>query len=315
MLKNKSMNLDANESIFFERELESIKKKAYEKEYPKLKGIEIFPVSREAGIADESIVYRFYDKRGVAKIIANYADDIPTSEVTGEEFTSSIRGIASGYEYNLLEIRAANQTGKPLKQKKADSARFSNDVKVNDIAFFGDEKYKLYGLLNNPNVTAGSVRAGATSGNLKFEEKNPDEILYDLNMGVTDIRDLTNGVEEPDTLLLPVKQYGIVTSTYRSSGSDMTILEAFLKANPNITRVEWVAELKDVATLPSGDTGPKDCMVFFERDIDKLSLEIPQDWEQLAPQPSNYAFKVPCHSRCGGLLIYYPLSVNIVEGI
>lgn len=314
-MKQKTMNLDADESMFFERELEHIKSKAYEKKYPKLKALMVFPVSREASPGAESITYRFFDKRGVARIIANYADDIPTSEVTGKEFTSSIRGIASGYTYNLMEIREAAMANKPLKQKKADAARYNNDVKVDKIAWYGDDNYGLVGLFNNPNITAGSVRAGATTGNFKFEEKNPDEILSDLNYGPIDIRDLTNGEEDPDTLLLPVKQHGIVTSTYRSDGSDLTILDAFLKANPGITRVEWVPDLKDVNPLPSGDTGPKDVMVFFERDIDKISLEIPQAWEQLEPQPQNYSYKVPCHSRCGGLIIYYPLSVNVVEGI
>ena len=69
----------SKESIFFARELEKIIEKVYEKQYPELKGIsgEFFPVTSMAGPADETITYRMSDRSGVAKIISNYADDLP----------------------------------------------------------------------------------------------------------------------------------------------------------------------------------------------------------------------------------------------
>ena len=60
---------------------------------------------------------------------------------------------------------------------------------------------------------------------------------------------------------------------------------------------------------------PVDLMVTYVRDSDHITLEIPQFFEQFPPEQKNLAYKVNCHSRCGGIIIPYPLAVRIVEGI
>ena len=69
--------LDANESIFFARELEYVKSKAYDVKYPANNALALFPVSTEADAGADYISYESYDMIGMAKIIANYADDLP----------------------------------------------------------------------------------------------------------------------------------------------------------------------------------------------------------------------------------------------
>jgi hypothetical protein len=318
-----SARLDAGETIFFQRELEHVKARSYDVVYPELKGVNgmIIPISFDADPADETITYETYDQIGLAKIIANYADDLPAADVKGKETTSKIRGIGTSYRYNLMEIRKAAKTNKPLTQRKANAARRANDQVVDDIAWNGDTEYGLVGILNNPNITAGTVQVGGTTGNSVWvdpapaNEKNPDEILQDLNDIVTDMVELTNGVEVPDTILLPIAQYAKIQKTRLASGTDTTILQFFLANNPSITRIEWVQQLKDVAPLPSGGAGPADVMIAYRRSPDKLTLEIPQPYEQLPVQERNLAFVVNCHSRCGGVIIPYPLSVSVVEGI
>lgn len=318
-----SPRLDAGESIFFARELEHVKSRAYDVVYPELKGASgrLIPISFEADPADETITYETFDQVGMAKIISNYADDLPAADAKGKQTTSQIRGIGSSYRYNLQEIRKASKTGKPLQQRKANAARRAVDQVIDNIAWNGDEDYNLIGLLNNPNITAGTVQVGGTTGKSKWvaalpaDEKNPDEILQDLNDIVTDMIDLTNGVEVPDTILLPIAQYAKIQKTRLAAGTDTTILQFFLANNPTITAVEWVQQLKDVAPLPSGGAGPADVMVCYKRNPDKLTLEIPQAFEQLPVQERNLAFVVNVHARCGGVIIPYPLSVSVVEGI
>ena len=174
-------------------------------------------------------------------------------------------------------------------------------------------------LIDNIIVTLGASQTTGTFAwgtlNKKWIEKTPDEILSDLNDGVTDIIELTNGVEVPDTILLPIAQLALIQKTRLAAGTDTTILQFFLANNPSITRIEWVVTLKAVNPLPSGDVGTKDVMVVYRRDPDKLTLEIPQPYEQFPAQERNLEFIIPTHSRCGGVIIYYPLSVSVVEGI
>jgi hypothetical protein len=310
----KSVNLDANESVFFARELESIKARSYDVKYPELKGTMLIPVSTDAGPGAESITYHQFDSVGVAKIIANYADDLPRADVLGKEFTSKVRGIGASYGYNLQEVRAAAMAGKPLQQRRANAARRANDQTVNNIAWFGDATHGLLGLLNNPNITAATAPNG-TGGFPQWTTKTAAEILADLNNTVNGIISLTKGVEVPDTVLLPVEQYTLISTKQNSTASDTTVLQYFLRNQPIINRVEWVNELKDVATPPSGAAGPVDCLVVYKRDPDKLTLEIPQAYEQLPVQERNLEFVVPVHSRCGGVIIYYPLSVSVLEDV
>lgn len=309
--------LDANETIYFVEQLNHVKGKAYEKKFPLLKAASglVIPISQEADTADDTITYEFFSQVGMAKIISNYADDLPRVDVHGERFTSDIRGIGDSYDYSIQDVRKGAKTGKSLPQRKAIAARRGNDQRVDKIAWYGDSEYNLFGLLNNPNITAGVVQVGATSGNYTWATKNPDEILLDMNDAVTDTFELTNGLEIPDTMLLPIAQHALVSRTRLAAGTDTTILQFFLSNNPSITAVEWINEMNAVDPLPSGDTGPKDCMVTYYKDSEYLSLEIPQMFEQFPAQPNNLGWVVNCHSRCGGVIIPYPLVVRVVEGI
>jgi len=45
------------------------------------------------------------------------------------------------------------------------------------------------------------------------------------------------------------------------------------------------------------------------------ALQIPQDYEEFDPQLDGLVFKVPCHQRVGGTIIYYPIAVLYMDGI
>ena len=66
-------NLDDAQTIFFQRELESVKSRSYDVLKAPLRAFSLIPVASEAGEGAESIVYQQYDMTGIAKIIANYA--------------------------------------------------------------------------------------------------------------------------------------------------------------------------------------------------------------------------------------------------
>lgn len=314
----KFVNLDANESVFFARELEHIKAQTYDIVYPELKAVKYIPVSTDAGAGAETITYTQYDEVGMAKVISNYADDLPRADVKGKQFTSVVRSIGDAFGYNIQEIRASAMANKNLPTRKANAARRAVDQKINTIAWSAraadGENAGLIGLLYQPNVTKGTVTT--RGGHVTFATKTAEEMYLDLCKAVDDILTLTKGTEIPDTLLLPIAQHSLITSTFRSTNSDITVLEAFLKARPYITLVDWVAELKDVNPVPStGAASNTDVMIVYKRSLDKLSLEIPQPFEQLELERRGLEYITPCHARCGGVIVYYPLSINIVEGI
>lgn len=306
------LHLDDNESAFFQRELQASKARSYDIRFPELKAKQFVPVDTSAGPGAETIRYEQFTKIGMAKLIANYGTDFPRSDVDGKEFFSPVKSIGSSYGWNVQEIRAAAMANRPLRTMKAEAARRSHEQKEDYIAAFGDAASGLLGFLNHPNVPATTVPVGV-GGDEEWELKlatptGAEEVLKDLNDAVIRIIDLTNGVERPDTILIPEKQYALIASQ-RLPDSDTTILEFFMRSQRNITALEPWYRLKGAGA------GGTDRMVTYKRSSDKLTFEMPQPFESFDPQQKGMEFVVHNHSRTGGVIVYYPLSMDYADGI
>jgi hypothetical protein len=275
----------------------------------------MIPVSTNAGAGAESITYQQFDQLGIAKIIANYADDLPRADIKGKEFTSPIRSLGASYGYAIQEIRAAQFAGRNLEQRKANAARRAVEQKINNIGWFGDANSNLLGLINHPNITRVAAPNNLAATSTLWVNKSPDEILKDLNSLANGIVDLTNGVEMPNTIMMPIDQYTLIHSTARSANSDTTIAQYFLMNNPFINRIEWVNELKAAGVGVSPIVAGADIMIAYDNSPDKLTLEIPQPFEQFPAQERGLEFVIPVHARIGGVIVYYPLSIAVMEGI
>lgn len=300
---------DSNESLFLQRQLDFIKTQTYDIKYAELKARKLIPVSSEADPGAEKIFYRSYDQTGLAKVIANYADDLPRADVKGQEFFAAVKTLGASYGYNLQEMRAAVYGNVPLEQRRANAARRSIAQLENSISFFGDAATGLQGLLTNPNIPSVTIPADGTGSSKLWSTKTPDQIIRDLNLIANSIPSVSLGVEIPDTLLLPISQYNYIASTARSANSDTTILNYFLQNNPYIKQVEWVNELKGAG--PSST----DMIFAYRRSPEVLTMEVPSDFEQLELQIVNLEYKVPCIERFAGVLIYYPLALAFGTGI
>lgn len=305
----KSLNLDAAGDIFFARQLEFVQARVYEFQYPALKAYQYIPINYNIPAGAEYVTATGFQSVGRARIINSYADDLPEAGILGTQLTNPVVSIGESYRYSHQEIRAAQYANIALDMRLAEAARRANDQLVNNLAISGDAQTGMTGLVNNPNVPVVTVPADGTGGNTEWNTKTPEQILRDLNLIVNQIVVNSNGVEMPDTLLLPLAQYTLIASTPRSSFSDMTILQYFLLNNQFITRVDWLAQ------LAGAGVGGSDVMIAYERSESKLAMQIPMPFTQYPPQERNLEFVIPCESRYGGVTIYYPLSMVIGEGI
>src|SRR3990172_4323471 len=305
----KHLHLDANELIFFARQLEFIKARTYDILYPELKARSLIPVSFEAGSGATAITYRQYDQTGMAKIIANYARDLPRATVKAKEFTSPVKSLGSSYGYSVQDVRSAAKAGVNLTQREANAAKRAILQKETSIAFFGDTESGLPGFFSNANIPVAAVAADGVGASTLWVNKTPDQIIRDVNALINDIITDTKGVEVPNTILLPVSSYTMINTTPRSEHTDTTILGFLRAAHPEISMWDWLTELE------TAGTGSSRQMVAYNRSPDKLTLEIPSDFEQFPEQSVGLEFEVPCHERIGGTIVYYPLSANMAYGI
>jgi hypothetical protein len=301
-------HLDAADNAFLERQLEYVKAKVYEKRYPEFKARRLIPVSHEVPSGAEAIAYEEYDGVGVAKLLASYADDLPRADVLARKVVQPVKGIGAAYGYNLQEIRAAVMANRPLQQQKASRAARAVEQVQDQIAANGG--YGLVGLLSITNALAYTIPNGASPAQATWiGGKTPQEILKDMHGIAQYVVNQTNGVERPDTMIMPEEQYGYIAVTRIDNTIETTILQHFLKTSPYITSVEpWVR-------CKGAGAASKDRLGVYRRDPDFLTLEIPQEFEQLAPEQRGLETVVACHARTGGVICPIPMSVAYGDGI
>ena len=299
---NNDVHLDSASTIFFARELEQIKARTFEVLYAPLASTRLIPVDGTTSPGAQTVTYTQYDSTGIAKIIANMADDLPTADSRGLQYTSSLKSIGNSFIISLEDLRAAQFAGKPLEQRKADAAARAHLQLMNKLAFFGDAISGVAGWLTNGTIPTYPAVGGVWSA------KTPTQILTDLNSAVAYIHSNTNGVEYPNTIAMPITQYQQIANTQVNIATDTTILEFFKRNHPGI-EVEWANELK------GGFSGSVDGFIVYDKNLSKFWQEIPQVFEMFAPQYQNLAYKVPCHSKHGGTIVVYPQSQLFVTGI
>ena len=197
-------------SIFFARELDYIKSKSYDKIYPEFTALNKFPITHEVPEGAESMTYYSYERTGMAAIISNYATDLPRADVKGAPSTAFVKSLGASYGYSVQDMRASRMAGKSLDTRRAEAARYAVDRTTNIIAFAGDKKNNLVGVLstgnNIPLYTLSEVEVDSQKYT-DFKHKTAAQILDDINGMFAYQAKITKGVEHADTLMLPHSVY------------------------------------------------------------------------------------------------------------
>jgi len=300
--------LDANEGIFFARQLEAIRAQTYDVKRVNLAALNVMPVDTSIPEGATTITYRQYDTVGMAKVIANYANDLPRADVAGKEFTSAIRSIGIAFGYNTQEIRSAVFSGVALNTRKAAAATRAHQEKINQIAFFGDAENGLPGLFTNTNIPEVTLLADGTGSAKTFASKTPEKIVRDVNSVINKVLVQSKGVHRATEVWMPIEQYALIATTQNSSASDTTILSFLQQVNPGVT-------FRQLVELDGAGAGGADRMYAIENSADNYQLNIPMMMRMYSPQITGLEYVVPCESRCGGVTVEYPLAFAFADGI
>lgn len=315
----RSMNFDDAEaaSVFFARELDFVKSQSYDVEYPEFTALSLFPMSSEVDPGAETVTYYSYDKTGLAKIISNYATDLPRADVKGKPTTAIIKSLGDSYGYSIQEMRASRMAGKSLDTRKAESARYQIDYLNNKIAWNGDEETGLKGVLSTDNDVPLYTIANGAKGTTSWADKTEDEILADITGMLKQMATVTKKVEKPDTLALSSDAY-IEIQNKRIEGTATTVLKYIQDNIPDIKQIVSCPELDadSVETNPyAAASDGKAVALLFKNDSRKLSIENPLPFMQYPIQTQGLEVVVPCEARTAGAMIYYPMSLLIAVGV
>lgn len=308
--------LDAGETIFLERDLQTKLAQSKDVKHRKLRILKenVVPINTELSNADRSFTYDVYDSYGVAKIVTSYrAGDIPSVDISRAEVTGKIFPVMAKMTYDFQEIREAAKANVPLTTKRRDAVILAIDTKLDRIAWFGDADHNLVGLAQYPGVTSATVPNDGTGASKTWASKIVDLILRDIYNGIAAIKDPTNDIEIPDTLALPSQiMTALGTRMVNTANSgNITILNLLKTVLPDlgITRILGFSELNTAS--PTGGTRA----ILYKNDPDCMEFFLPVTMEFFSPKEDGLAYDVPAQARTGGLKVYRPLSVAYMDGI
>lgn len=290
-------NQDAG--LFTARQLEVVRNRIYEEKLPAMNGLSLVPISSEAPEWAETVTERIFDTVGMAKVIANYADDLPRADVAMTERAVKVKGIGASYGYNLQELKAASANQTDLPSAKARAARRAVEIKMNQIALLGDADFGLNGFINHPNL-------GETTLTGSWKTASAETVLADLDNLHDTVVLQSKGVHQPTHLLLALSDYQTLSSKYMNTADKVDVLTFFKRKHPNLV-------IQGLWELEKAGSGNKNLAICYEKNVDNLNLEVPQDFTQLPAQERNLELVVNCVARVGGVFLRYPLSATKAE--
>lgn len=299
---------DANETVFFARQLEFIKTTIFRRLYAERSAFRMFPLSTDGGPGAGSITYRSTDRVGQAKIIAHYGRDLPRVDVTGRETTQPVRSIGASYGWSIQDVRAAAFAGRNLTGEKADAAVEAHNDETNRIAWAGDAEFGLPGLKTTTGIPTDTLPADGTAGSTKLSAKSADNVIRDVNSPITEMLRVTRGIHAPNVVAFPAYVMADLNSRPRANVSDTSILSYLRQSWPQIS-FETSEDLTDF-----GGAGI-DAMMVYRRDPQVLQLGVPSPYEELPVQVHGLEFEIPTHSRVAGLFVYRPQAIRIRLGV
>lgn len=314
-LVDQDVRLNDNDGIFFQRQLEAIETETYDVLYPDLEARTFFTTNSFGGAGTTTLTYRSYDRVGKAQVINARATDLPKSDISGKEYSITVKSVGTAYDFDIDEIAAAQMSGMPLEARKAMASRRGYEEFINDAVWYGDSEGHFVGFFAHPQIAHNLVAAGAST-QTEWEDKTPDEILADLNEACGAMYAATKKIHRPTCLGLPVKKWNYIRSTPRSALSDTTILSYFLANNEFITDKSQVAVLN--AIEGQGDGGTECFIVMADKTPEgreTIRIREPLPLQYMPVQLHGLVYEVPGRGRFAGLEVTYPRAIDIWYGI
>lgn len=291
-----------DDAISLAKSLDYVKGNIYKTTPVALEGVDIVPRDTEVPEWAETVTYKVYDQVGMAKIIANYADDLPRSDVSATEKTVRLQDVGGSYGYNVAELRASQATGANLPQRKGNAARWAIEVTLGRIVLEGSPDYGLYGLTNHPNINV----SNPTNGDWNNNSTTAEMIYEDVTEMFDDVRDASNDIHTPNTLLIPRDALRAMRTKYITGNAGVTAYDIVKQNYPELV-------IKDLRLL-NGSSGSRSAFI-GEFNAENIGHIMPMPFRQLTAQPRNLELVIPCLARTGGVAVYRPLAISKATNI
>lgn len=252
--------------------------------------------------------YKTVSEVGMAKFVADYADDLPPVGRFLAIKSVGIKTIANSYAYSEFELQQYLEGNIDVSRDDAETARHFIDKKVDEVILVGDEEQGVTGLFNNENATVVESAVGA-SGSTKIENKTVKEIVAQFRAVVQTGKTLSKGTIKFDSVILPSSVMSYLETTDVSDNNNTTILESLKSKFKDIKNWYESDLLEDLGANKTGRA------VFYKKSTSIVSYVLPIPFKQKNPQECALHYKVPCYARIGGTVIKNLKGIAYCDGV
>lgn len=294
---------------FLRRQLEFIEPEVYKVLYRDIVYQNMIPVSTGAGPFANAITYQSMDRRMKARFLAIGSDDMPLADISRDRTTMPVEHAGLGFRYALQELREAQFMNIALDQERANSVRRGVEEFAQNVAFLGDADHNLPGFLNNAGISAASAPTGTWS------TATADQIIADINFGISEVWEESETVHLPDTIGIPPAQFAILSTELVGTEHNRSLLDVLNTSNVYYTHTKQPLTIFPLSELEGIGAGSTDRMVVYEKNPRNLEFFFPMPLQFIAPQPVGLNVLVPGEFRVSGTAVRYPGSARFVDGI
>lgn len=268
-----------------------------------------------------SAVYANYGTTGTDEegFIYNGSSDIATSQVDLSKETWQTITFANALSVNLLDQEAVQKIGRSLQQLLEDGIQLNWQKLMDKNGYRGFAKIGTYGLVNNPDVvTTTAASNGQTPASTKWADKTPEQILADINAGLTaqweavgyDTSMMANQIG------IPPAQFGSLVTRLVSSAGNISILE-YIKRN-NVASAQGIdLQIVPMRQLVGSGGSSADRMVIYRNDRRALNFEMTMPLGRMATGiiPNELRFVSTFVGQFSQVKFIYPMACRYVDGI
>lgn len=304
------VRFDSGQSSLMEKSLTLTLSKIQETVYSEVMAQKIVPVAMPEGTGLSTIEHYQAEEFGELQLIAPGADDLPSS---GEKLTQVQRSVAKyggKFSYSLQDFEnwnRANQNGfsYAFDSRRGNNARRIAERKIDAVVFSEGDPLdtRIKGFF-------GSVLAPVTGMTGGWASATETQILDDLKLLFQKSYDGSGGEIEPDTIVLPSAEYGILKTTFRTN-TDRTLLKLFSEElNISIMRSARL----DSVTSAVNSVSAVPVALCFKFDSELLSLHIPRPFEvRPGKWTVNDKYQVNYYLDFAGLFIDFLPNIAMMD--
>ncbi len=270
-------------------------------------------------VSAQAVGYGITGGSGDSTVQAGGANGLPIVQANLEKGLYKAHTFAAALRVMWVDMQKANYIGRSLDQMLQDGMRRAYDKHMDENVYAGLPAYGTTGLVNHPDVTETTVASnGADAPSTKWENKTKEQILADVNAGITAVWAAAEYDEDamPNHILLPYEQYAYILNTMVTDLATETILDFILKNNVAAKNGKSLY-VGAVRWCKGAGTGGSDRMVIYVNHERFLQVEelVPLSRALSQPNAAHFCYDTAYAANLSEVELFYPQTMMYFDGI